>query len=373
MARVEIKAPREQASSFALYRTSAGGDESIVVRRKVGEPTDYLHAKSRKLARQRENFTLASQHYSHLSPSQKAITRYQIEEVEYQKSHGQTDTRLLMGRQLFISKEMHSLETTQKQLVLPHELCIMLVDDTMTPLAGTLLLYDYVDDQWCELKGDEIGTGNWLFSQVPRGQFAYRPFGESAGYFDPQFPATQWMTEDEILVYRYHILYGGIPVLEYVGAVTSGFSCIEGRRAAQTFTLSAPASIQGVTLKASLFDPTYDGTLFINIEETTGGIPNGVILSQGSTRVTHLTSAWEGITTWLTSVHLQSNVRYAVVASIIMDKPYPFTESLRVGLLSKWYPYRPEAGLRSFQSSGMEWYPFPHGYCFWLTLLAKPS
>ena len=177
-----------------------------MVRRKVGEPTDVSHTKSRKLKRQRGNLTLASQHYSGLTPSQKAITRHQIEEVEYQKSHGKTDTKLLVGRQLFISKEMHSLATTQKQLVLPHELCIMLVDEYLNPLAGTLQLFYYAHDQWWDLKSDELRTGNWLFSQVPKGQEAYRPYGQAYGYFDPELPETQFMTEDEIRAYHYHKL-----------------------------------------------------------------------------------------------------------------------------------------------------------------------
>ncbi len=207
MARVDIKKPRIQSSSFALYRTSAGGDESIIVRRKVGEPTDVRHTKSRKLKKQRYNLTLATQHYSTLTPSQKAITRHQIEEVEYQKSHGKTDTKLLMGRQLFISKEIHSLETTGKRLVLPLELCIMLVDENHLPLTGELWLYCTVSGEWFYLPKDEIYTGNWLFSQVPPGYPPYRVYGEAEGYFDPMLPEHQSMTEDEIRPYHYHALH----------------------------------------------------------------------------------------------------------------------------------------------------------------------
>ncbi|GAJ22318.1 unnamed protein product, partial [marine sediment metagenome] len=62
---------------FGLYRTSAGGDQGIFVRRKVGDPTDYMHTKSKKVNQQRQNLALASKHYSHLTPSQKAVTRRQ--------------------------------------------------------------------------------------------------------------------------------------------------------------------------------------------------------------------------------------------------------------------------------------------------------
>lgn len=206
MATVEIKEPREQAGHFGLYRTSAGGDQGIIVRRKVGDPTDYMHTKSRKLKTQRDNFTLASQHYSKLTPSQKAITRRQIEEVEYQKSHGKTDTKLLQGRQLFISKEIHSLATTQKQTVLPYELCIMLVDENLSPLAGELWLYCTVSGEWFHLPKDEIYTGNWLFSLVPRDYPPYRVYGEALGYFDPMLPEHQNIAVDDLLPYHYHKL-----------------------------------------------------------------------------------------------------------------------------------------------------------------------
>ncbi|GAI66657.1 unnamed protein product, partial [marine sediment metagenome] len=78
MARVYAVKKRIQPAHFGLYRTSTGGDESIIVRRKVGEPTDYMHTKSRKLARQRANLTVASQHYSHLTPSQRQIAHRQL-------------------------------------------------------------------------------------------------------------------------------------------------------------------------------------------------------------------------------------------------------------------------------------------------------
>lgn len=207
MATVKVITPREQSSSFGLYRTSAGGDESIIVRRKVGEPTDTNHTKSRKLARQRYELTLASRHYAQLTPSQKAITRHQIEEVEFIKSHGKTDTKLLMGRQLFISKEIHSLETTQKQLVLPYELCIMLVDELLLPIEGELFLRYLKSGEWKDAPKEELYTGSWLFSQTPRAQQAYRPYGEAENYHDPELPEHQNMTEAEILAYHYHILH----------------------------------------------------------------------------------------------------------------------------------------------------------------------
>lgn len=207
MARVEIIQPREQEAHFGLYRTSPDGEETIFVRRKVGEPTDYMHTKSRKLKRQRDNFTLASQHYATLTPSQKAITRHQFAEVEYQKSHGKTDTKLLSGRQLFISQEIRSLNTTGTQLALPYELCIILADQGFSALEGNLWVRYLKDGQWKNCTKEELAKGSWLFSDVPTKQEAYQVEGEADGFFDPMLPEHQSMTEQAIRAYRYHHLY----------------------------------------------------------------------------------------------------------------------------------------------------------------------
>lgn len=206
MATIKILEPRAQDAHFGLYRTSVGGVEGIFVRRKVGDPTDYMHTKSRKLQRQRRSFALASQNYARLTPSQKAITKHQFEFVEYQQSHGKTDTKLLMGRQLFIAKEIRSLNVTQTPQRLPLEFCIMLVDEALNPLAGELWLFYLEDGQWHDCTKEELASGNWLFSKVPVGKEAYRVYGESAGYVDPILPEAQDMTAEELRLYHYHVL-----------------------------------------------------------------------------------------------------------------------------------------------------------------------
>ena len=212
MATITILKPRVQVSHFGLYRTSAGGDESIFVRRKVGDPTDYMHTKSRKLALQRYYLTLASKHYAHLTPSQKAITRHQFAEVEFETGHSRTDTKLLSGRQLFISQEMHSLKTTGKQLSLPYEVCIILTDPDLNPLEGQLKLYFKKDGDWQETRRELINTADWLFSLIPAGKASYHPIGEAIGYFDPENPEITYLHEAELKQYHYHKLYPtGIP------------------------------------------------------------------------------------------------------------------------------------------------------------------
>jgi len=216
MARVDIKEPREQEAHFGLYRTSAGGDEAIIVRRKVGEPTDYQHTKSRKLKRERDNLALASQIYARLSPSQKAITRHEFAEVEYINSHGKTETKLLMGRQLFISRQIHSLNATGKPILVPHEVCILLTDQNKSPLAGDLWLRYPKDGSWYVVPKDELVTANWLFTGIPRGKSAYRVYGEAENFEDPDAPDGKVLSEAELLVYHHHKLTSLLETFCYV-------------------------------------------------------------------------------------------------------------------------------------------------------------
>ncbi|KKN21790.1 hypothetical protein LCGC14_0921700 [marine sediment metagenome] len=182
-----------------------------------------MHTKSRKCALQRYYLTLATQHYARLTPSQKAITRHQFEEVEYETGHSQTKTKLLSGRQLFISKEMHSLKTTGKQLILPYEVCIVLTDPDLNPLEGQLDLYYLTNGDWQSLAREEIGLGNWLFSLVPAGKASYHPIGEAIGYYDPEDPIETYLDEVSLKQYHYHKLYPtGIPETLFDALGTSG-------------------------------------------------------------------------------------------------------------------------------------------------------
>ncbi|MBA7486475.1 hypothetical protein ES707_22034 [subsurface metagenome] len=203
MATVEIIKPRLQEGHFGLYRTSVGGDESIIVRRKVGEPTDYMHSKSMKSARQRYFMTLASQHYARLSPSQKALSRHQFEIVEYETGHSRTEEKLLMGRELFISREIHSLKTTGKQLILPLEVCIVLTDKNLVPLEGQLRLLYKTNGDWEQTPGELLHASDWLFSLVPPDKSSYNPIGEAVGYYDPGV----FLTLSELKSYHYHKLF----------------------------------------------------------------------------------------------------------------------------------------------------------------------
>jgi len=195
---------RHQLAHYGLYRTGVGGDERIIVRRKVGVETDYQHKKSMPVRRQRERLATASRHWRNLTPTQKAFYRNQIAFVT--RSGSQSEEVLLKGRELFISREINSLVASGKQLLPPYEICIVLCDEQYHPLTGHLWLSYYENEEWHSCYGQEIGYGQFLFSSVPRGKEFYRISGRSPGYYDPQLLENQWASEQYLLQKHYHIL-----------------------------------------------------------------------------------------------------------------------------------------------------------------------
>lgn len=210
MARVEITEFRAQYAHFGFYRTSAGGDQDIFVRRKVGEPTDYMHLKSKRVQEQRARMATASRHYASLTPTQKARLRNQLRFVSRVGSGSVSEEVLLKGRQLFISEDIRELKTKGKLKTLPYELCIMLVDEALNPLEGELWLRYLEGEEWIDCEKKELVLGNWLFSQVPPRKEFYRVEGEATGYWDPELPEHQFMTESYLKTYHYHILSSGM-------------------------------------------------------------------------------------------------------------------------------------------------------------------
>lgn len=189
---------------------SPGGNQSIFIRRKVGEPTDYMHTKSRKVKKQREVFGQASTHYSHLTSSQKQDLKRQVEEVEYIRDHGKTYIKVLQGRQLFISKDIHSISETQAPLQIPFDVCIILTDQERNPLDGELFLLYLIDGEWHQAPKIQIALGNWLFPLVPPGQQSYRVYGQAEYFLDPHLPQHQYMTEAALRAHHYHqLIYAG--------------------------------------------------------------------------------------------------------------------------------------------------------------------
>jgi hypothetical protein len=204
MAKVEMQEVRHQEAHYGLYRTALGGDERVIVRRKCGEKTDYQHGKSQRVKRQRERLATASRHWNSLTPSQKNYWRNQIGFV---KREGSPSAEVLLkGRELFIAQDINSLAATGKRITTPYEICLVLCDEEHTPLSGALWLSYYQGGEWHICFGESIGFGQWLYTKVPRGKEFYRVTGTAIAYYDPKLPEHQWMTEQYLLSYHYHVL-----------------------------------------------------------------------------------------------------------------------------------------------------------------------
>lgn len=211
MATVEIHTQEHRYAHYGLYRTILGGTERVTVRRKVGEKTDYMHNSSRRVQQQRERLGTASSQWNKLTPTQKNYWRTHPGFVL--RDAGKTETVLLIGRQLFIAQDIYSLAATGKLLTIPYELCIVLCDEEYYPLNGGLSLLYYEAEEWHSCPGQQIGIGQWLYSGVPRGKEFYRVEGWAPAHYDPKLPEHQWMTEEYLLTYRYHVLLFDLELL----------------------------------------------------------------------------------------------------------------------------------------------------------------
>jgi len=256
MAKVEIVEYREQLAHFGFYKQGAGGDVQLLIRRKVGDPTDYMHNHSKAVQRQREIFSQASIHYSHLTPTQKADWRRQIRWVPRIRPGSQSEEVILKGRQLFIAEDIHELATKQKQIKLPLEICIVLADQDFNPLEGELWLYCTVAGEWFDLPKGELQKGYWLFTKVPPGYPPYRVYGEAAGYFDPQLPEHQTFTEKELKAHHYHILHPEVLWKVF-------YQDVHYKRSWHTWSPDSLVTL--LQIKHDLYTHAYEGELWLGV------------------------------------------------------------------------------------------------------------
>ncbi|GAH51176.1 unnamed protein product, partial [marine sediment metagenome] len=125
------------------------------------------------------------------------------------------------------------------------------------------LLY-LADGEWHDCKKEELATGSWLFSGVPPNQEAYRVYGESPGFLDPELPEHQNMTEDELRIYHYHrlIILGEPRQINFYAGVwyaNCRFQCL------------APA--YGIHVRSELNTKDFTGDLRIGIKRYTYPVP----------------------------------------------------------------------------------------------------
>jgi len=189
---------------YGFYATHAGGDLPVIVRRSIGDPTCWMHENSRPVMLQRERFKKAVQHYAGLTPPQKWLSKRRLGDVEYIDNHGVTQVKMLSGRQLVISEDIHALATTGRFTEQPFQVCIILCDQDFEPLVGELYL-EYQDaGGWHEVEGRELNLGNWLFVEVPGKMTAYRVWGGAVGWQDPMLPENQNMSEAQLKLKHWH-------------------------------------------------------------------------------------------------------------------------------------------------------------------------
>ena len=206
MVRVIIGKYRPQDAHYGLYKDNLPSGDIIVIRRKVGEPTDYVHPNSRKVTLHRQNFALASKHYSHLTSIQKRELRYLTEEVSTIGGRSKSVNKVLQGRELFISKDIHSLDEKHVHIPSYLQICIQLTDQDLNPLAGEIALYYQINGDWGIIARRLLSESYWLFPIVPMKRPLYHPIGEAYGYYDPEDPETTYLTQKELMLYHYHKL-----------------------------------------------------------------------------------------------------------------------------------------------------------------------
>ena len=172
-----------------------------------------MHSKSVKVREQRRRMATASRHYSSLTPTQKARARRQVRFISRVGAGSISEDVLLQGRQLFISEDIRELATKGQLTKLPYELCIVLCDEGQNVLRGVLWLRYLEGEEWIDCQSSEIGPGQWLFTEVPRGKEFYRVEGWALGYYDPKLPEHQFMAESYLRTYHYHVLLTGVKLI----------------------------------------------------------------------------------------------------------------------------------------------------------------
>ncbi len=269
MARVELGRLREQSRHYGLYKQASPTGDLIVVRRKVGEPVDYQHNSSRAVKRQRQVFAQASQHYSHLTRRQRQELKYQAEEVEYVRGHGKTDLKLLQGRPLFLSKDIHSLLTTGDYLPIPGEICVVLADQNYNPIPGYWLRLYYSIDGAPYLTPVEISPSNYLFSYVPPKKAPYHFLAAAMHYYDFSRWEPTSLTWHQLQRQHYHRLTLGYL---YTSRVFGVWATTQGWLPQFSFPINT------AHCHSEIWAGDYEGKFRVGIRDYSGDRPPGTYI-----------------------------------------------------------------------------------------------
>jgi len=135
-----------------------------------------------------------------------------MEEVEYIQSHGKSDTKLLRGRELFLSKEIHSLSQTGEQLIIIPELCV-LVCDMHNDIVDPYYIRALLRNQWLKMrKPKRLSPGYYLWDALYLGYETYQILVDRECWNDYVGLALPFQ---EFLQTRYCIMHPGLAVIEH--------------------------------------------------------------------------------------------------------------------------------------------------------------
>lgn len=266
MAKVQLGRLREQPRHYGLYKQASPTGDLTVVRRKVADPLDYQHDYSQKVKRQREAFAQASIHYSHLTSRQRQELKNQVEEVEYIRGHGKTDIKLLQGRALFISKDIHSLTLTHMPQELPGEICIILTDEYANPIPGSLLLHYYTDGDLVSHYPLEITPSNFIFRDIPPAAHDIYFYALSWGYYDiNRWLLKRWSLPQLSKIHYYRLRRGYMSYSFHYGV----WAWIQGWAPTFSFTINT------CHWQTYIWSLAYEGWLGIGLRDYSGDRPKG--------------------------------------------------------------------------------------------------
>jgi len=186
MAKVTLGQKREIEGGYHIYRQPSQAGDLITVRRKVAMPSDVQHSSSKPTQRHRQIFSRASKRWAAIPAPVRADLQHNYGYVPVQGHPAAVDYKVLKGRELFLSQEMHGLEYLDTHLELPLYLCFILTDEcnTTLDLQAHLMTGDYA--HWEECRGYYLCPGNTLFYPVPREEPLYLLGYATAGYFGKQ-------------------------------------------------------------------------------------------------------------------------------------------------------------------------------------------
>lgn len=202
MAKITLKEKRPIDAGYHIYRQPTEAGDLITVRRKVAMPTDVQHKSSKETTRHRQIFAKASERWAALPSLVKRDLSNNYGIVPVQGHFAQPDVKVLKGRQLFLSQEIHAQQYHQKHTETPLWLCVQTISPTGKLIPVDIALYYAYFTPHYSIPRYHLSLSDTLFYPVPIVDRAYR------------FVAADWTH----LQYPYqNYYYPGILQVRHVG------------------------------------------------------------------------------------------------------------------------------------------------------------